>query len=129
MSDSDSDNDTVQHKVTKTFKKNVLKWVQLDDNLRELRIKTKEITNEKKQFEQEILNFLEEVEEKSVVIKDGKLSRSVSKTKAPLKKETIQTALTDITKDSIKAATMTDHIINSRSTVERINLKRTKIRK
>nr|QFG74659.1 MAG: hypothetical protein [Megaviridae environmental sample] len=128
MSDNESDND-VQQKITSSFKNNVLKWIELDDVIRELRAKTKEITTEKKTYEDSILNFLAEVEEKSVVIPNGKLSRNVSKTKAPLKKETIQSALTEITHDGNKAAAMTEHIINSRPTVERINLKRTRNRK
>lgn len=125
---SDSENDTVQQKVTKTFKNNVLKWVEIDDMLRELKEKTKELTSEKKLYEGKIIEYLSEVEEKSVIIKDGKLSRNVSKTKAPFKKETIQTALTEITKDANKAATMTEHIDNSRPKTERVNLKRTRFR-
>ena len=40
----------------------------------------------------------------------------------------IQKALDEIVKDKTKATTMTDHIINSRPMVERVNLKRTKNR-
>ena len=52
----------------------------------------------------------------------------VSKTKKPLSKDTIQKALNELVKDKEKATTMTEHIINSRPTVERVNLKRTKNR-
>lgn len=126
MSDSETD---VQHKVTKQFKNNVLKWVALDDAVRELRSKVKEITKEKKQFEEYILNFLVEVEEKSIAIGDGKLTRNVSKSTAALKKENIHKALVEITGDSNKASAMTEHILNSRQVTERVNLKRTRNRK
>lgn len=128
MSSSESNSNSVQQKVTKEFRNKVLKWVQIDDTVRELRAKTRELTKEKKQHEQFILTYLEEVEEKSIAIRDGNLRRSVSKTKAPLKKQTIHKALTELVGDSNKASVMTEHIIKSRPTVERVNLKRTKFR-
>ena len=126
MSDSESD---VQNKITNEFKKNVKKWVEIDDTIRQIRAKTKELSQEKKEYEEYILNFLDSVDEKSVGIADGKLTRSVSQCKTPLKKENIHKALVEITGDSNKALQMTDHIIKSRGTTERVNLKRTKNRK
>ena len=128
MSSSESDNAN-QQKVTKEFKDKVLRWVSLDDELRNLRKKTKEINKEKKTNEEFILNFLESVDEKVVEIADGKLRRNVSKTKAPLKKAGILASLTQITGDALKAKELTEHILNSRPDVERVNLKRTKNRK
>ena len=129
MSDNNSsDNENVQEKVTTDFKKKVLKWLEIDDEIRKIRSKTKELINDKKQYEEFILSFLENVGEKELAVNDGKLRRNVSKTKAPLNKASIQKALTEVLKDKTKATTMTDHIINSRPMVERINLKRTKNR-
>ena len=71
---------------------------------------------------------MEEIEEKCFNVPDGKLRRNVSKCKGPLKKAMIQKALSEITNDDIKAKAMTEHILNSRPTVERVNLKRTKNR-
>ena len=129
MSDNNSsDNENVQEKVTADFKKKVLKWLEIDDEIRSIRAKTKDLTTEKKQYEEFILSFLENVGEKELAVSDGKLRRNVSKTKAPLNKASIQKALTEIVKDKTKATTMTEHIINSRPMVERVNLKRTKNR-
>ena len=129
MSDNNSsDNENVQEKVTTDFKKKVLKWLEIDDEIRSIRAKSSELTKEKKQYEEFILSFLENVGEKELAVSDGKLRRNVSKTKAPLNKASIQQALTEIVKDKTKATTMTEHIINSRPMVERINLKRTKNR-
>jgi len=126
---SDSENSETQKKVTKEFKNKVLRWVSLDDELRKIRAKSREISKEKKNHEDFILNFLDSVDEKVVEIADGKLRRNVSKTKAPLKKAGILAALTQITGDTIKAKELTEHILNSRPDVERVNLKRTKNRK
>ena len=128
MSSSESENAN-QQKVTKEFKDKVLRWVSLDDELRNLRKKTKEINKEKKINEEFILNFLESVDEKVVEIADGKLRRNISKTKAPLKKAGILASLTQITGDALKAKELTEHILSSRPDVERVNLKRTKNRK
>jgi arginine deiminase len=125
MSDSESNSD-IQKKVTNEFKNKVLNWVKLDDELRTIRIKMKEINKEKKTMEEFILNFLNSVDEKVVAIADGKLRRNVSKTKAPLKKAGVVAALLQKTGDRIKATEYTDHIYESRPDVERVNLKRTK---
>jgi hypothetical protein len=134
MSDSESVED-VQYKVTKDFRKNVLKWIELDDNARiikarikELNEKVKEFNEEKKKYEEPIIGYLTKVDEDGFLIKDGKISKNVSKVKAPLKKEFIHKALVELVHDTNKAMTMTDHIINSRPTVEKINLKRIKAR-
>jgi hypothetical protein len=126
---SDSDNENVQQKVSKAFRNDVLTWVDIDDKIRAIRGKVKELTQDKKAFEEKILNYLSQVEEESIVIKDGKLSKNVSKTKAPLKKETIYQSLVQLVGDATKANTMTEHIINSRPDVQRVNLKRTRMKK
>lgn len=125
MSDN---NPEIQSKVNDSFKKNVKKWLSIDDEIRAMRAKSKELTNEKKNFEESILKHLEDVQEKEFLVPGGKLRKNVYKTKAPLTKESIQKALTDIIKDKTQATTMTDHIIKSRPIVERVNLKRTKNR-
>lgn len=129
MSDNNSPPDeNVQEKVTTDFKNKVLKWLTIDDQIREMRTKSKELTVQKKEHEEYILSFLEKVGEKELAVSDGKLRRNISKTKKPLSKEWIQKSLTELIKDKTKAVTMTDHIINNRETVERVNLKRTKNR-
>ena len=125
MSDN---NPEIQSKVNESFKKNVKKWLAIDDEIRAIRARSKELTNEKKDFEENILKHLEDVQEKEFLVPGGKLRKNVYKTKAPLTKESIQKALTDIIKDKTQATTMTDHIIKSRPIVERVNLKRTKNR-
>ena len=60
MSDNNSsDNENVQEKVTGNFKKKVLKWLEIDDEIRAMRAKSKELTKDKKEHEQFILNYLE----------------------------------------------------------------------
>jgi hypothetical protein len=127
MSESETQQD-VQQKVTRAFRDNVLRWVEIDDDIRSIRAKVKELNDEKKQFEEQIISYLTKVDEESIIIKDGKLSKSVSKSQAPLKKETIHKSLVELVGDSTKAMAMTEHIINSRETTQKIRLSRTKTR-
>lgn len=126
---SKSENNKVEKKkVSAEFVDNVKKYLTVDDKIRELREQNKKLIAEKKEKEDFILNYLQNVDEKTIDVPDGKLRRNVSKTQAPLKKETIHKALTDIMGDSIKALDITDKIIKSRPMVERVRLKRTKNR-
>merc|ERR1712100_540653 len=104
MSDdnSDTENDSVTS-ITKEFKELVVTWVDIDDSIRETNAKLKEFKEEKKQFEQAILDYLEKIGENVIEISDGKLRRNVSKTKGALKHDIIQNALTECVNDSEKA--------------------------
>ena len=123
---SDTENKTEKKKVSPEFVDTVKKYLAIDDKLREIREKTKTLTNEKKQREEYILNYLQAMDENVMDVPDGKLRRNISKTQAPLKKELIHKSLTEIIGDANKAMAMTDHIIKSRPMVERVTLKRTK---
>ena len=112
--------------VSPEFVNTVKKYLELDDKLKEFRETIKKLTSDKKDKEDFILNYLQSIEESVIDVRDGKLRRNISKTQTPLKKEHIHKALTDIVGDSIKAQSMTDQIIKSRPTVERVTLKRTK---
>jgi hypothetical protein len=127
MSESETQQD-VQHKVTRAFRDNVLRWVEIDDDIRSIRAKVKELNDEKKQYEEQIISYLNKVDEESIVIKDGKLSKSVSKSQAPLKKENIHKSITELVGDSTKAMAITEHILNNRETTQKIRLSRTKNR-
>ena len=125
MSTSETQQD-VQQKVTRAFRDNVLKWVEIDDDIRSIRAKVKELNDEKKQFEEKIIDYLTKVDEESILIKNGILSKSISKTQAPLKKETIHKSLVELIGDSTKAMAMTEHIINNREITQKIRLSRRK---
>ncbi len=125
---SDSENKNEKKKVSKEFVEAVKKYLEVDDKLREIKEKTKNLNTEKKTREEFILNYLQTIDEKVIDVADGKLRRNISKTQAPLKKETIQKALIDIVGDANKATAITEQIIKSRPTVERVTLKRTKNR-
>lgn len=114
--------------ISPEFVQNVKKYLEIDDKLREFKEKTKVLNNDKKEKEEYILNYLQSIEENVIDVVDGKLRRNITKTQAPLKKETIHKALTEIVGDAIKAQAMVEHIVKSRPIVERVSLKRTRHR-
>ena len=91
--------DEKQQQITNQFKEMVISWVELDDQIRSINAKMKELKNEK-EYEGKILDYLGSINENVIEITDGKLRRNVSKTKAALKQETIQTALEECVKDA-----------------------------
>jgi len=114
--------------VSNDFKNKIIRWVKLDDDLRKIRETVKEINDEKKQAEEYILSYLDNIGQSEIAIDDGKLTKQVSKSQAPLKKENIQKAINDIVKDDNKSSIITDHILKSRETKEKISIKRVKER-
>jgi hypothetical protein len=114
--------------VSNDFKNKIVRWVKLDDDLRKIRETVKEINDEKKQAEEYILHYLDNIGQSEIAIDDGKLTKQVSKSQAPLKKENIQKALFDITKDDGKASMMADYILKSRETKEKVSIRRVKVR-
>jgi len=114
--------------ISAEFVQKVKKYIELDDKIKILKNNIKELSNDKKEFEEFILNYLQSIDEKTIDIADGKLIRNVYKSQGALKKELIQKALIDIIGDSVKATSITDEIIKSRPIVEKISLKRTTVK-
>ena len=130
MSDNnDSDYENSQDKITEEFVEVVKNWVKLDDEIRNYNDKIKDLKNERKEYEEYILEYMDKIKENVINITGGKIRKNKSNTKIPLKEESIQSALLEITKDSAKSTQMTKYIMENRPSVERINLKRTRLRK
>ena len=127
MSESD-DEEQIAEEITEEFVEVVKSWVTIDDEIRKKLIEIKELKDERKEFETFILEYMGKINESVIDISDGKLRKNKSNTKAGLKQESIQSALQDITQDTVKAMEMTKYIMDNRPTTERINLKRTKNR-
>jgi hypothetical protein len=114
--------------ISLEFIENVKKYLLIDDKIKQLKEENKKLLTDKKEREGFILNYLQNIDENVIDVHDGKLRRNISKTQAPLKKETIQNTLNIILGDTNKATMITQEIIKSRPIVERVTLKRTKNR-
>ena len=111
------------------LKRNVMVWLDLDDKLKAIRKKIRDMNKEKKAYEEKILTQLEKVKDNTIEVGDGKLSRNITKSKGALKKEVIYKALNKLTKNDIKAKEMTTFILDSRPDIQKIKLKDLKIKK
>jgi hypothetical protein len=119
---TDNKNDDIDEKK---FKEIVIAWVALDDQLRKLSEKMRDIKNEKKQFEEHILDFMEKCQEDVVTLHNGILKRNVAQAKGSLKEDIVEEAIREIVKDNDKAYEMTQLIMDKRPVTERVSLKRT----
>ena len=115
-------------RISPEFVENVKKYLLIDDKIKQLKEESKKLATDKKEREEFILNYLQNIDENVIDVHDGKLRRNISKTTAPLKKDTIQNTLNIILGDVNKATMITQEIIKSRPMVERVTLKRTKNR-
>jgi hypothetical protein len=110
--------------LKKKFKNIVIAWVQLDDKIKVINTELKNMKDEKKQYEDFILGFMEKYNENMITLSNGLLKKNVSQTKESIKEEMIQEAIEEYTKDIEQAYTITQKIIEKRQTNERITLKR-----
>lgn len=112
--------------VTQKFVESIKAWVAIDDRMLKLKEELKKLNSEKKEYEVKVLAELDKIDQKVISISDGKLKKNVTKTQAPLKKDTIQKTLFDLTKDEKKTYDIIEQMMKSRPVVEKVNLKRTK---
>jgi hypothetical protein len=126
MENKDSSSD---EELKKKFKNIVIAWVQLDDKIKTINSELKNMKDEKKQYEDFILNFMEKYNENMITLSNGILKKNVSQTKQSINEEMINEAIEEFTKDAEQAYTITQKIIQKRQVNEKISLKRQVIKK
>jgi hypothetical protein len=119
---------------TKTIKidKNVLKtliieWLALDDQIKTYKEYIKDKSDEKKQYEEQILELMKVLDQEIILTDKGNITRNVRESKSPLTPELIKTTLTDLLKCSNTADTYTNNIMDKRTKKETVSLKRKEI--
>ena len=116
--------------MSEEFIQTVVKWIKLDDKVKELTTQIRELREEKKQYEEYILTSMKSTNQDVLNMSSGgTLRASVSKTKGPLKQDYIRQVLTEFTKDQEKATIITESLMNNRPLTERSYLKRSAPRK
>jgi hypothetical protein len=113
-----------EEELKKKFKNIVIAWVQLDDKIKGINSELKNMKDEKKQYEEFILSFMEKYNENMITLSNGSLKKNVSQTKESIKEEMIQEAIEEFTKDIEQAYTITQKIIQKRQINEKVTLKR-----
>lgn len=102
----------------------IIEWLALDDIGKALKDKMKEVADEKKQFESQILELMNALKQEVILTDRGNITRTVRESKGPITPELIKTTLTEILKCHETADTYTNHIMEKRIVKENVALKR-----
>jgi hypothetical protein len=129
---SDSENDSEKDgeklddvKISKEFQENVVKFVKLDDLIRKKQKEASELKKQRKPCEDYILKYLDNVDQTTVEITDGKLRKNKSETKKALNQEIIKATLTEKLKDPLDIQEILKMMEAKRPLNVHVNLKRT----
>ena len=119
--DDDLVNDEIDVNI---LKKMVLKWIKLDDDIKEYNKEIKDFKSEKSQLEEKILSFMNKNEQKEIPVKDGKIEKVKSETKEPINEEYIKKCLIKSFDNVELVDKLTSDIINNRLIKESYRLSR-----
>jgi hypothetical protein len=120
----ESEVEVSEEELKKKFKNIVIAWVQLDDKIKAINSELKNMKDEKKQYEDFILSFMEKYNENMITLSNGILKKNVSQTKQSINEEMINEVIEEFTKDVEQAYTITQKIIQKRQINEKVSLKR-----
>lgn len=112
---------TIDKEQLKTL---IIEWLTLDDIIKAHREIIKDKSEEKKQYEDQILELMTALEQETIITEKGNLKRNVKSSKGPITPDLIKSTLTDILKCSTTADTYTNSIIDKRAIKETVSLKR-----
>jgi hypothetical protein len=105
------------------FKSAVKAYVECDNEIKDLLSQKKQLADEKKQLEEFMIEYMTQNKHEEILISDGKLQLSLTKSKGALKKEYIQDRISKYT-DTAKAITITEDIFEHRPITEKRQIKR-----
>jgi hypothetical protein len=110
-----------------SLEENIKKWVSIDNQLKTLSDKTKELRETKNNTEQLILEYVEtkNMKNATVNISDGKLRFVETKQTAPLTLKYVEECLNDCVKNDEQVAAIMKHIKESREIKYVPDIKRT----
>jgi hypothetical protein len=108
------------------LKKMVIRWLKLDDFIRDRTKEIKDTKDEKTQIEDKILAFMQHTEQDEIPVKDEKLKRKKTETKEKIDEEYIKKVLTQTMPGNIEMVDkLTNVIITNRSSTVAYKLTRT----
>ena len=113
---------------TLKFKNSIKNYLTLDQEIANLESKLKEKKNKRKNCEINVLTFMSNHKIKDLNAGNSKLKYSVTKTKKALSKDAINKTLLKYYKNEEKAIEITNLLYNNRETVEKIQLKKLKLK-
>jgi hypothetical protein len=113
-------------KITKEFQENVIKYVKLDDLIKQKQEELTELKKQLKPCEQFILSSLDSLNESSIGITNGTLVKKKVETKTPLSTDIIKAGLLKKFNDANAVEELVKMIEGERALKTKTDLKRTK---
>lgn len=127
MSDEENQNNQTNNPTTDEIKEMIKSWLDADEKIDALNKQLKDLKDEKKQYENFIIDYMEENHNVEVSGAGGKIRKAVQKSRAGFNEKVIITGLTEITKgDETKAKDITKIISQKREMKEKTYLKKAK---
>ena len=108
------------------YKEMVKSWLEADEKINSFTKALKDLKDEKKQYENYIIEYMDDNNNLEIAIADGKLKKTVQKSKAGFNEKVIISGLSEITKDDVKVKDITKIISQKRETKEKTFLKKCK---
>ena len=117
--------------VTNDFKTSIKKWVQIDNKQKDIRLLSSNLKKEKDKLQMYITEYMENnnMQKKNILLNDGKLQYSTSKSTKPISKKYIIDKLTPYFNSKDKATEIADLLYENRETTFKSTIKRLKSKK
>ena len=114
--------------VNDEFKLSIKRWVEIDNKLKKVKELTSSLKKDKDKYQEYILDYMSNnnIKNKNILINDGKLSYSETKTTQSISKKYIIDKLTPYFKSKDKATKIADLLYNNREVKFKSSLKRIK---
>lgn len=101
----------------------IIEWLALDEQIKKHKNVIKELSDEKKQFEEKILNIMNLLEEDVIITEKGNIKKVKKEIKASITPNLIENTLKDILKSDETAKNYTNSIMDKREIKSIFNLK------
>lgn len=110
-----------------SFEEDIKSWVSLDNNIKHINEKLKEMRNKKLELEGSIQHYLEmnKIENPTIEITDGKLKVGVNKTQSPLTYKYIEQCLMSTIRNEEHVSKIITYMKNNRDYKIEKSIKRT----
>ena len=99
------------------FENQIQQWVQLDDHLKQLNEKTKDLREKRNTLQQNIINYasLNNLSNANVQISDGKLKFTNTKVQEPITFKYLEKKLSEVIKSETQVKLIMEHIKQKRT--------------
>lgn len=127
-SEEETGKELKQIKITKEFQENIIKYVKLDDLIKQKQEELTELKNQLKPCEQYILTSLESLNETSIGITNGSIIKKNIEKKSALSPEMIKAALLEKVTDANVVEDIIKLMEAKRTVSVKTDLKRTRMK-